>query len=192
MDPAGLPERLPPGQHVVDEWPVMHYGRVPTLSVDSWDLTVSGATAAGVEHKLSYADLLALPQSGVTGDLHCGTGWSVLGLAWSGVATSVLLERFPAAPECTHVLVTAQYGYSANMPFHAFADEDSLLALAHDGAPLTPERGFPARLIVPSRYSWKGPKWVRAIEYLTTDRPGFWEERGWHPGGDPWKEERYQ
>jgi DMSO/TMAO reductase YedYZ molybdopterin-dependent catalytic subunit len=168
----------------------MHYGRVPTLSVETWDLTVSGATASGGDHSLTYADLLALPQLAITGDLHCGTGWSVLGLDWSGVATSVLLERFPAVPECTHVMVTAQYGYSANMPLRAFADRASLIALRHDGVPLTPERGFPARLIIPSLYSWKGPKWVRAIEYLTTDRPGFWEERGWHPGGDAWKEER--
>jgi DMSO/TMAO reductase YedYZ molybdopterin-dependent catalytic subunit len=170
----------------------MHYGRVPTLSASTWNLTVSGATADGGEHTLTYEDLLAMPQASLTGDLHCGTGWSVLGLDWSGVPTSALLARVPAAPGCTHVLVTAQYGYSANLPLAAFAEAASLLAVAHDGAPLTPERGFPVRLIVPSRYSWKGPKWVRAIEYLTADRPGFWEERGWHAGADPWKEERYQ
>jgi DMSO/TMAO reductase YedYZ molybdopterin-dependent catalytic subunit len=192
MEPVGVPERLPPGQREVEEWPVMHYGRVPTLSADTWTLTVSGATASGREHTVTYGELLEMPQSGITAGLHCGTGWSVLGLDWSGVETSVLLERFPAAAGCTHVLVTAQYGYSANMPFAAFAEAGSLLALTHDGAPLTPERGFPARLIIPSLYSWKGPKWVRAIEYLTIDRPGFWEERGWHPEGDLWREERYR
>ncbi|CAA9337295.1 MAG: Sulfite oxidase and related enzymes [uncultured Frankineae bacterium] len=184
-------ERLPPGQYVPRGWPVLHYGRVPDVDLASWDLTVWGATADGSSRRWDWAAFGRLPRTEITADLHCVTKFSVLDNAWTGVSTAVLLREVPPAPSVTSVVVWAEYGYSANMRLEDFASPQALLATAHDGDPLTADHGAPVRLVVPHLYAWKGPKWVRSVEYLVEDRRGFWEERGYHNRADPWREQRY-
>jgi DMSO/TMAO reductase YedYZ molybdopterin-dependent catalytic subunit len=182
---------LPPGQHIPRVWPVMHYGPVPRFRPESWDLRVCGATACGGERRWDWAALSALPRVAVTADMHCVTKFTITDVAWEGISAAELLLAAPPAPEVTHVMVWADYGYSANLPIGVFADDLTLLATHRDGAELAPEHGYPVRLVVPRRYGWKSVKWVRAVEYLTVDRRGFWEERGYHNTADPWREQRF-
>jgi DMSO/TMAO reductase YedYZ molybdopterin-dependent catalytic subunit len=184
-------DRLPPGQYIPRGWPVLHYGRVPTFAPAVWDFSVFGATADGAEHRWDWEAFGELPRTEVTADFHCVTKFSLLENTWTGIATTTLLELAPPAPEATHVMVWAEYGYSANLRLEDFASADALLATHRNGEPLTPEHGFPLRLVVPHLYAWKGPKWARGVEYLTEDRRGFWEERGYHNRADPWQEQRY-
>ena len=186
--PAG---RLPPGQCVPSGWPVEHYGRVPAFDPATWDLRVFGATADGREHAFDWGGFGALPRTQVTADLHCVTRFSVPDIPWGGVSTTALVAVVPPATDVRHVVVWAEYGYSANLRLSDFVAGTSLLATHLEGEPLSPDRGYPLRLVVPHLYAWKGPKWVRAVEYLTTDRRGFWEERGYHNRADPWQEQRY-
>jgi DMSO/TMAO reductase YedYZ molybdopterin-dependent catalytic subunit len=185
----GLPaDRLPPGQYVPRGWPVLHYGRVPAPLTD-WDLRVFGATADGAERRWTWEQLTELPRVELEADFHCVTKFSVLGNRWWGVPAQAVLDRVPVAADATHVMVWAEYGYSSNLTLADFAL--ALFATHRNGEPLTPEHGAPMRLVVPQLYAWKGPKWVRGIEYLTADRRGFWEERGYHNRADPWLEQRY-
>lgn len=184
------PALPPPGQRVVRGWPVRHYGRVPRFDPQRWDLRVCGATGRG--RRFDWADWQALPRQTVDGDLHCVTGFSVLANAWTGVAGATLLAAVPPDKRASHVMVWAEFGYGANLPLDDLARPGVIFASARNGVPLSPEHGWPVRLVVPHRYAWKGPKWVRALEYLSADRPGFWEERGYHPGADPWREQRYR
>lgn len=189
---AGRPaDRLPPGQYVPRGWPVLHYGPVPRFDPATWDFRLHGATADGAEQRWGWSEIGALPRTDVQADFHCVTKFSVLGSRWTGVATRTLLGLVPPAPEVTHVLVWAEYGYSANLRLNDFASAEALFVTHRDGEALTAEHGFPLRLIVPHLYAWKGPKWVRGVEYLTADRRGFWEERGYHNRADPWREQRY-
>ena len=182
---------LPPSQRPSRGWPVVHYGPVPRLRPETWDLRVFGATATGQETFLDAAAFAALPVISSRSDLHCVTKWTLRDVEWSGVAAAELLRVAPPADDVAHVMVWAEYGYSANLPLSAFAARDTLLATHADGQPLTPEHGFPLRLVCPSLYAWKSAKWVRAVEYLVEDRRGFWEERGYHNRADPWRDERY-
>jgi DMSO/TMAO reductase YedYZ molybdopterin-dependent catalytic subunit len=181
--------RLPPGQYIPRGWPVLHYGKVPAFSADRWDLRVFGATASGSDQRWSWREVGQLPQVDVEADFHCVTKFTVLGNAWRGIAAQTVLDLVPPASGVSHVMVWAEYGYSSNMALSDFAA--GLFATHRDGDPLTPDHGFPMRLVVPHLYAWKGPKWVRAVEYLTSDRRGFWEERGYHNRADPWLEQRY-
>lgn len=191
-DASELPPRaLPPGQKLANGVPVLHYGPVPKFRPDSWRLVVNGATADGSEHHLDVAAFEALPRTTLTADMHCVTRWSVLDNTWTGVAALALMAAVPPADDVTHVMAWAEYGYSANLRLEDFSSGRTLLATHRNGEPLTPEHGFPLRLVVPHLYAWKGPKWLRGIEYLTGPRRGFWEERGYHTVGDPWREERY-
>lgn len=184
----GVPaERIPPGQYIPRGWPALHYGPVPRFKPESWDFRVFGAVQEPV--RWSYEDFTALPVSDLVGDFHCVTKFTVLDNEWHGVSGSCLLGLVPPQPDVTHVMVWAEYGYSANMTLADFSE--GMLATHRNGVPLTPEHGFPVRLVVPHLYAWKGPKWARGVEYLTSDRRGFWEERGYHNGADPWREERY-
>ncbi len=182
---------LPPGQYIPRTLPVLHYGPVPPFNPQTWDLRIFGATESGAEARLSWSDVGALPVGDVTADFHCVTKFTVPGICWSGVLAADLLCDFPPAATVTHVMIWADFGYSANVRIADFAAEDTILATHRDREPLTPEHGFPLRLIVPSLYAWKSVKWVRAIEYMTVDRRGFWEERGYHNVADPWREQRY-
>ncbi len=188
---APAPVLLPPGQSVPASWPVLHYGPVPKFRPGSWDLRVLGATASGLEHRWSWAELESLPRHRIVADFHCVTKFTIPGIAWEGIAAAELLRVAPPDDAVTHVMVWADFGYGANLRIADFAADDTLLATHRDGTELTPEHGYPLRLVVPSRYAWKSVKWVRAVEYLTQDRRGFWEERGYHNTADPWREQRY-
>ncbi|MBP2702441.1 molybdopterin-dependent oxidoreductase [Microbispora sp. RL4-1S] len=194
---AGVPEipeeetRLPPGQYIPRGRPVIHYGRVPAFRPQTWRFQVFGATASGEVHEFDWAEFSRLPPAVVMADFHCVTKFSVLGNEWEGFPAAALLERAPPAPEVRHVLVWAEYGYSANLRMSDFDRPTTLFATHLDGARLTPETGHPVRLVVPHLYAWKSVKWVRAVEYLVDDRRGFWEDRGYHNIADPWKEQRY-
>jgi len=188
---AGPPCGLPPGQRVTHDWKAQHYGPVPRFRPDRWDFMVHGATESGQEHRLDWAAISALPRISVTADLHCVTKSTVPAIPWEGVSAASLLRLAPPAGPVTHVMVWAEYGYSANLPIADYAADTTLFATAVAGQPLTPEHGYPMRLVVPHLYGWKSVKWVRAVEYLTHDRRGFWEERGYHNSADPWQEERF-
>jgi DMSO/TMAO reductase YedYZ molybdopterin-dependent catalytic subunit len=182
---------LPPGQYIPRKLPVLHYGPVPTFRPQRWDLRINGATAAGDEQSWNWEQVSALPHREVVADLHCVTRFTTPGNHWAGIPAAEVLRLAPPADAVTHVMIWADYGYSANIRIGDFAAEDTLLATHLNGVPLTPEHGFPLRLVVPRLYAWKSVKWVRAIEYLTRDRRGFWEERGYHNTADPWREQRY-
>ena len=184
-------ERLPPGQHLARGWPVQTYGPVPSFDPASWDFTVSGATASGEPTRWSWPELLELPVHEVVADLHCVTRFTIPGAVWTGIPASTVLATAPPADDVTHVMVWAEHGYSSNLRLSDLNSDQALFATHRDGVALRPAHGFPLRLIVPHLYAWKGPKWVRGIEYLREDRPGFWEARGYHPRADPWAEERY-
>lgn len=183
--------RIPPGQVVQSSMPVTHYGPVPVCHPETWDLRVYGATASGDGHRWTLPEFLALPSTELVADFHCVTKTTVLGIRWSGVPTADVLAAVPPTQAATHVMVWADYGYGANLPIEVLTEPGTMLATGREGRDLSPERGYPVRLVVPSRYGWKSVKWVRAIEYLTSDRRGFWEERGYHNVADPWREQRY-
>ncbi len=182
-------DRLPPGQYEASGWPVLHVGRVPRTPAEDWRFSITGAVAAPVE--LTLDELKGLPRVDVHADFHCVTKFSVFDNDWHGVAVGTVLDLAEVDDEASHGLVTAPEGYTANLPLAALRDDDVLLAWRRNGEDLTPEHGWPLRLVVPKRYAWKSVKWVTGIEVMTSDRRGFWEERGYHNGADPWREERY-
>ncbi|MFC7587552.1 molybdopterin-dependent oxidoreductase [Nonomuraea antimicrobica] len=183
--------RLPPGQYVPRGRPVIHYGRVPAFKPDTWDFRVFGATASGQEHCLSWDDFERLPRTTSIADFHCVTKFSLMANEWRGVAPATIMGAAPPGPGVRHVMIWAEYGYSANLRMSDFAAPGTLFAMELDEKPLSPDRGFPLRIVVPHLYAWKSVKWVRGIEYLLEDRRGFWEERGYHNVADPWREQRY-
>lgn len=188
---AERPGALPPGQYIPRTLPVLHYGPVPVFNPGSWDLRIFGATTSAEDALLSWQDVGKLPVREAVADFHCVTKFSVPGVCWAGIPAAALLQLHPPAAAVTHVMIWAEFGYSANIRISDFAAEDTLLATQRDGVALTPEHGYPLRLVVPRLYAWKSVKWVRAIEYMTVDRRGFWEERGYHNMADPWREQRY-
>jgi DMSO/TMAO reductase YedYZ molybdopterin-dependent catalytic subunit len=188
-EPGG--EQLPPGQYVPRTWPVLHYGPVPRFREERWDLCVGGATASGEERRWTWPELKAVERHEVTADFHCVTKFTITGVCWEGVLATTIAALVPPAADATHVMVWADYGYSANLRMSDFLAETTLLATHRDGEWLTPDHGAPVRMVVPHLYAWKSVKWVRAIEYLVADRRGFWEERGYHNIADPWREQRY-
>ena len=181
--------RVPPNQRMVEKWPVLHEGRVPNIDVFKWTLRIWGLVEK--ERKLSYEEFTALPRVTVLSDVHCVTGWSKLDNTWEGVGTSVITELVHPLPEARFVIVHAAGGFTTNLSLDDFLEPDVLLAIKHNGEPLTPEHGYPVRLIVPRLYFWKSAKWVEGVEFSERERKGFWESRGYHNHGDPWKEERY-
>ena len=181
--------RLPPGQSLTLKWPVLHYGSVPRFDPAHWGFRVSGL----VEHalRLTWEEFNQLPRVERTADFHCVTRWSRFDNRWSGVSIREILSRAKPRSEAKYVLVHAEQGYTANLPFSDLDRDDVLLATHHDGEPLTPEHGHPMRLIVPHLYAWKSVKWVRGLEFLAQDAPGFWEQNGYHMRGDPFQEQRF-
>ncbi len=182
-------ERLPPGQHLVTDWPVLDLGMQPDVPASRWQLDVFGA----VERPLTWdwAGFQALPQSRAVSDIHCVTTWSRYDNAWDGVLTRDLLHAVNPKPEARFVVLQSYDGYTTNLSLEDFAADDALLAHSWQGAPLTQAHGGPLRLVVPRLYFWKSPKWLQRIEFRAEDRPGFWEVRGYHNRGDPWAEQRY-
>jgi DMSO/TMAO reductase YedYZ molybdopterin-dependent catalytic subunit len=183
------PARLPPGQYLTEKWPVLHAGSVPEIDLATWDFTVSGE--AERELTLSWEQLLELPSREVTVDIHCVTRWSRFDTTFKGVHWNELAKLVSPKPAARFVVAHAEQGFTSNMPIAAIEDENALIAYEADGAPLTPDHGWPLRLLVPSRYFWKSAKWLRGLELRSTDEPGFWERYGYHNDADPWREERY-
>jgi DMSO/TMAO reductase YedYZ molybdopterin-dependent catalytic subunit len=181
--------RLPPGQSLTLKWPVLHYGSVPRFDPARWDFRVSGL----VEHPLRFTwdEFNQLPRIHRTSDFHCVTRWSRFNNQWDGVALREILFRAKPQSNAKYVLVHAEQGYTANVPLADLDRDNVLLATHHDGEPLTPDHGYPLRLIVPHLYGWKSVKWVRGFELLERDQAGFWEQNGYHMRGDPFKEERF-
>jgi len=181
--------RIPPGQRLTERWPVLHYGEVPKAEVTGWVFSVTGLVEKKL--KLSFRDFMSLPQVRVISDIHCVTGWSRLDNLWEGVSTGELKRLAGLKPEARFVIVYAEGGFTTNLSVEDFFQPDVLFAIKHNGKTLTPEHGYPVRLVVPRLYFWKSAKWATGVEFTAEDRPGFWETRGYHNRGDPWKEERY-
>ena len=182
-------DRLPPGQYLTEKWPVLHYGGVPKVDLATWDFTMDGLVERPV--KLTFEQMKALPRKTVQRDVHCVTRWSMLDSIWEGVPVSELMKLVQRKPEATHVMVKAEHGFTANLSLDDFLREENMLVDTRNGEPISPEHGWPLRLFVPHLYFWKSAKWVRGLEFLAGDRPGFWEQYGYHMRGDPWQEERY-
>ncbi|HVH89275.1 MAG TPA: sulfite oxidase-like oxidoreductase [Terriglobales bacterium] len=181
--------RLPPGQSLTLKWPVLHYGSVPRFDPALWEFRVSGR----VQHPLRFTweEFNQLPRVQRTSDFHCVTRWSRFDNRWDGVAMREILSRAAPLANATQALIHAEQGYTANVPLADLDREEVLLATHHDGEPLSPDHGYPLRLIVPHLYAWKSVKWVRGFELLDHDQAGFWEQNGYHMRGDPFQEQRF-
>lgn len=191
-DESDLQHRLPPGQYLTEKFPVLHYGNVPSYKnvEQTWDLKVWGEMEA--PETFSFAQFRALPTVQVTMDIHCVTRWSKLDTTWEGVRFRDFLQHIPALkPTAKYVLAHSEFGFTANVPLELLMEDDALLAYKYDGQELTPDHGYPLRLLVPKKYFWKSAKWLRSLEFLDKDRLGFWERYGYNNHADPWKEERY-
>ncbi|GAA0558068.1 sulfite oxidase-like oxidoreductase [Rhizomicrobium electricum] len=185
----GHVNRLPPGQKEVKNWPVLDLGVQPDVKPENWRLQIGGL----VENPMHWTlpEFMALPQEEFVSDIHCVTQWSRYENHWRGVSAKTLLDLVKPKPEARYVLFTAYDGYTTNVKLPAFAEDNVLLAHSWEGKPIPREHGGPVRVVIPDWYFWKSPKWVTRIEISAEDRPGFWEVRGYHNEGDPWKEERY-
>jgi DMSO/TMAO reductase YedYZ molybdopterin-dependent catalytic subunit len=181
--------RLPPGQKQVKDWPVLDLGNRPGVSHESWRLKIDGKVAHPFEW--SWQEFQDQPKFQSTSDIHCVTAWSRFDNHWEGVSAKHILSLAQPLPEARFVVFHSFDGYTTNLPLGDFDAEDALVAYSWEGKPLPREHGGPARVVVPKLYFWKSAKWVNRIELISSDRPGFWEERGYHRHGDPWTEERY-
>ena len=182
-------DRIPPGQYKTDKFPVLHYGSVPSTNLATWDLRVFGEVDS--PFRLTWDEFKALPRKTVTTDIHCVTRWTKLDTVWEGVPIQEILARAGVRPSAMHVIEHAEQGYTTNVPLSVLDDDDVLLADTFDGKPLDKEHGWPLRLVLPKRYFWKSAKWIRGLEFLDRDQPGFWERYGYNNNAEPWKEERY-
>ncbi len=182
-------ERLPPGQHTVRDWPVLDLGVQPDVPTSTWSLRVFGLVEDQIS--LDWAAFTALEHEERVSDIHCVTTWSRYDNTWRGVHTSVLLSLVRPKPEARFVMLHSHDGYTTNLPLQDFAAPDALLATHWQGEAIGRVHGGPMRLVLPHLYFWKSAKWLQRIEFMAEDRPGYWEERGYHMRGDPWDEERY-
>lgn len=192
--------RMPPGQSLTNKFPVLHYGPVPGFNPQTWDFRVWGEVEQPL--RLTWDEFNQLPRTSLVMDIHCVTKWSKFDTAWEGVAVRTLIDQglVRLKPTAKYVLQHAEYGFTANLPVEVVLQENFLLATHYDGQPITPDHGYPLRGIIgaiPGRddltvpYFWKGAKWLRGLEFLAFDRPGFWEQAGYHNDADVWKEERF-
>jgi DMSO/TMAO reductase YedYZ molybdopterin-dependent catalytic subunit len=182
------PTRLPPGQYMTNDFPVLSAGPTPQTPLAEWDFTIRGAVDPPVSW--TWDEFLALESETPTVDVHCVTRWSKLDTTWRGVSVDTLLDGVETAG--AYVLAFCDGGYTTNLPLADVMGGKAWVAYEYDGAPLHPEHGGPARLLVPHLYFWKSAKWVRGLELRDYDEPGFWETYGYHDYGDPWKEQRYR
>lgn len=181
--------RLPPGQVATLKWPVLHLGDVPRFDPDTWDFRTGGRVKKLV--RLTWDDFMALPHVEVTADFHCVTRWSRFDNHWVGVPFRAIHDLTEPLASASHVLVRCEHDYTTNVPLCDLMEPTVLFASRHDGNPLEPEHGGPLRLVVPKLYGWKSAKWVRSLEFLTSNEAGYWERNGYHMYGDPWKEQRF-
>jgi DMSO/TMAO reductase YedYZ molybdopterin-dependent catalytic subunit len=182
-------ERLPPGQHLVRDWPVLDLGKQPDIARERWRLEVNGMVERPAS--LDWAGFMALPQTRLTSDIHCVTTWSRYDNDWQGVLTRDLLDHVQPRDEAGFVMLHGYDGYTTNVPLADFAAANAVLAHSWQGKPLAREHGGPVRLVIPHLYFWKSAKWISRIELIGADKPGFWEVNGYHMRGDPWAEQRY-
>jgi DMSO/TMAO reductase YedYZ molybdopterin-dependent catalytic subunit len=191
--------RLPPGQFLTDQFPVLHYGPIPEFNPSTWDLRVWGAVETPIT--FTWDQILDLPHTRVRLDLHCVTTWTKLDTEWEGISLQTLVSGgwITPKPEARYLMQHADHGYTTNLPLEVALQENFLLATHYDGQPLTPEHGYPLRAVIgaiPGKselkdvYLWKGAKWLRGLELMTSDQLGFWEANGYHNEGDVWKEQR--
>ena len=183
-------DRLPPGQYLTEKWPVLHAGSIPRFDPGQWDFKIWGLVEEPV--RLTYQEFVGLPKTTLRSDIHCVTAWSKLDVNFEGVPAKAVLALAKPKPDAKFVMVHAEQGYEANLPLEYLLADDALFAYRADGRDLTPEHGWPLRLVVPRLYFWKSAKWVRGLTFTLSDEPGFWETYGYHNRGDPWLEQRYQ
>jgi DMSO/TMAO reductase YedYZ molybdopterin-dependent catalytic subunit len=181
--------RLPPGQSATLKWPVLHAGTVPRFDLKTWDFRIQGLVEKSV--RLTWDEFVRLPMKEVTADMHCVTRWSRFDVRWEGVPFTEVMKLAVVKPEAKYVMVLAEQDYTSNVPLEDLMRPTTLFALKHNGEPLPADHGYPVRLVVPHLYAWKSVKWVRRIELMAEDAPGFWEENGYNIYGDPFKEQRY-
>ena len=186
---ADQSDRIPPGQHLVEDFPVLSAGPTPRISLDDWSFTLKHGPR--VVMRWTWAEFQALPQTKMTRDIHCVTKWSKLNTPWSGVLIDDLLAEAGLEPPTAFMLAHSYDGYSTNLPVADLIAGKAMVATHYEGKPLTPEHGGPARLFVPHLYFWKSAKWIKALQFTERDEAGFWELRGYHIYGDPWREQRY-
>jgi DMSO/TMAO reductase YedYZ molybdopterin-dependent catalytic subunit len=184
---SATPGRVPPGQYVTPDFPVLSAGPTPRVALDHWDFHVRGAVAR--EQRWNWEQFRALPREDAQVDIHCVTKWSKLDTHWSGVSLDVLLGD--VEPQGSYITAFSDGGYTTNLPLADVTGGKAWVVDTYEGADLPPEHGGPARLLVPHLYFWKSAKWVRGIEITVGDEPGFWEQAGYHNRGDPWREQRY-
>ena len=182
-------ERIPPGQTATEKWPVLHFDEAPQVDLESWKFRVFGEVEEEIE--FSYQEFTSMPAVDVSCDIHCVTHWSRMDNRFHGVSFQELMKRVRLKKNAGFVIVHCECGYTTNLPLAACMDDDVLWAWKHDGENLTPEHGWPLRLVVPRRYFWKSAKWVCGVEFSAVDQPGFWETRGYHNDADPFRQERY-
>ena len=186
-------QRLPPRQALTRKWPVLHAGPTPRFDRAAWTFHVFGLVER--PWQCTYDEFLALPRVEVHADMHCVTRWSKLDNVWEGVSTRAIISKVTLKPEAKFVMIHCEHGFSTNLPLDDFLGEDCLFAWKHNGVDLDPDHGYPLRLVVPRLYAWKSAKWVRGVEFMAQDQPGFWERwehGGYHLRGDPWAEERFR
>jgi DMSO/TMAO reductase YedYZ molybdopterin-dependent catalytic subunit len=185
--PEADPSRVPPGQYVTPDFPVLSIGPTPRVPLEEWSFTLLGEVDEPVSW--TWQEFVALPSETVTTDIHCVTKWSKLDTTWKGVSVDTLLEGVET--EAEYVVAFADGNYTTNLPLEDVTGGKAWVAYEYEGQPLEPEHGGPARLLVPHLYLWKSAKWVRGLELRVDDQPGFWETNGYHERGDPWREQRY-
>jgi len=181
--------RLPPGQYMTKKWPILTYESTPKFDAEKYRFRVWGEVEEPFE--LSWDELNALPRTQEIADFHCVTTWSRYDNGWEGVSIRKIIARAKPRDTAAFVVAHSWTGYTTNMPYADFNDDDVIIAFNHDGQPLEPDHGGPVRLIVPKLYAYKSAKWLSGLEFITKDHPGFWEIRGYHNHADPWLEERY-
>lgn len=181
--------RVPPGQRLTTGFPITHDGPVHRIDPAHWTFSINGLVEE--ERSLSFEEFVSLEHVKVLSDIHCVTTWSRLDNVWEGISTKTIKDIVDIRPEARFVMVLAAGGFSANLPLEDFFEEDVLFALKHNDQELTPEHGYPVRLVVPRLYFWKSAKWVTGIEFIADNKPGYWESLGYHIRGNPWNEERY-
>ena len=186
---ADRSSRVPPGQAETSKWPVLHYGSVPRVDLTKWRFRFFGLVEQPLE--LTFEQFMALPKQQITCDIHCVTRWSRLDTSFEGVPFREIYKLVKRRDNANFAIIHAEHGFTTNLPLEDLLRDDVLLAYRANGADLTPDHGWPVRLVVPHLYFWKSTKWVRGVELLAQNRPGFWESNGYHMRGDPWREERH-
>ena len=182
-------ERVPPGQYLTDDFPVLSAGPTPRTALYQWTFTIEGAGGESIHW--SWQEFLQLPAQSFLVDIHCVTKWTKLDTRWEGVSIDTLLEQIDLDPRAMYVTAFCDGGYTTNMPLPDVLNGRAFVAYRYAGQPLAPEHGGPARLVVPHLYFWKSAKWIRGLRLMEKDKPGFWESLGYNNRGDPWKEQRY-